>query len=136
MSARVLVVSIALVAIAASCRDTTEPQDGPLSGIVVHGQVLGRNDVPVAGAFVGVVARTADDCSGGTLDAGTDNSGTDGRYRAVLVQWGDSFRVCIRAAAVPPSGLGVVPDSVQLFPVVMRPAVDSVRLDIRLAPSP
>lgn len=119
-----------------SCRGSSEPQDGTLSGIVVYGQVLGQNDAPVAGAFVGVVARTQSACGGSTIDADTDNSASDGSYRAVLVQWGDSFQVCIRAAATPPAGFGVVADSVQLFPVVMRPAPDSVRLDIRLAPAP
>ena len=127
--------AMAAAVVLMSCRGT-EPQDGTLSGIVVYGQVLGQNDAPVAGAFVGVVARTQSACGGGTIDADTDNSASDGSYRAVLVQWGDSFQVCIRAAAVPPAGLGVVADSVQLFPVVMRPAPDSVRLDIRLAPAP
>jgi hypothetical protein len=118
----------------AGCQGT-EPE-GPVAGIVVYGQVLGASDAPVSGAFVGVVARATSTCGGATLDADTDNSASDGSYHTILVQPGDSFQVCVRAAATPPAGLGVVADSVQLFPVIMRQTVDSVRLDIRLAPAP
>ena len=132
-----LATGAAALAVVSSCLEIrpqpTEPVDGEVAWIVVYGQVIEPNGSAVAGVRIDVTGLRPSTCDDQMLYPDRVVTDATGRYRATIGNWGTGFTVCVRAAATPPDGSGLLADSISMTPVTIRsPASDSLRLDIQI----
>jgi hypothetical protein len=120
-----------------SCRDSgVEPElmDGQFSARLVYGFVTGTDGQSVSNASVRLEARVVQGCSD-LRDGTTVLTDDNGRYSAVLGNWGSAFDACVRVWATP-SGLSALGrDSTSRASVrIGGDWNDSLRIDFVLPP--
>jgi hypothetical protein len=127
---------LALTLALGSCRDPLfmPSVDGEFAALFIHGTVRTPGGAPAAGVTVRVEARDFPACTAWRdRDAATTDA--DGRYSAMIGNWGRPFDTCLRAWAEPPAGAAFGADSTTRDSVrVGGAAPDSLQLDFTLPP--
>jgi hypothetical protein len=119
----------------------------PAAKIVVYGRVSAANGA-VPRAFMSLAAHADGSCAGPLVDVVNAFTNASGDYRAALYSSTPFLApttaasetrptVCVSVQALPAEESGFRVSFAQLTPVVMRSdALDSVRVDVELEPSP
>jgi len=118
----------------AACEESPlPPQDGEFSAILVYGAVRDPSGAAVSGAGVSVWESRSSGCTTGSpaVPATTDASGS---FRAIPGNWGMAYDACIVVQVQPPAGSGLSAETVTRHPVRLSTELDSVRIDVVLAP--
>jgi hypothetical protein len=119
-----------------SCRDPMFMRsiDGEFAALFIHGTVRTPDGAPAAGVTVRVEARVFPACATWRdRDAATTDA--NGRYSAMIGNWGQPFDTCLRAWAEPPAGAAFGADSTTRDSVrVGGASPDSLQLDFSLPP--
>lgn len=120
-----------------ACRDPLfmPTIDGEYSALFIHGTVRTPSGAPAAGVAVRVEARVFPACTEWRdRDAATTDA--NGRYSAMIGNWGLPFDTCLRAWAEPAAGAGFGADSMTRDSVRVGGAdpPDSLQLDFTLPP--
>lgn len=120
----------------------------PAAKVVVYGRVFAANGAAAPLAFMSLSARANGSCAGPVVDASNTSTNASGNYRVALYSSTPFLApttaaseerptVCVSVQAIPAEGFGFRVSYAQLAPVVMRSdALDSVRVDVELRPSP
>ena len=121
----------------AGCRADTVVVDGPMAAIVVRGQVTDTLGNPVASAAVRLAWRPGEACTAPLASGPAAVTDAEGRYVALLSEWGIEFTACVRVLAEPPSPALLSPDSTLRSGVHLRSigTLDTVTIDVALRPS-
>lgn len=124
----------------AACRaDTTVDRgiiDGAMAGVVVRGEVTDTLGTPVAAASVRLAWRPGETCAAPLASGPAAITDRDGRYLAVLSEWGVAFTACVRVLVEPPPLALLAPDSTLHSGVQLRSGgtPDTVTINVVLRP--
>ena len=133
--------SCGILLVLAGCRaDTIVAErivDGPMAGVVLQGRVTDILGSPVALATVRVAWRPGQTCTTPLPSGPAATTDGDGRYLAVLSEWGVEFTACVRVLADPPPEASLSPDSTLRSGVHLRSrgTPDTVTINVVLRPS-